>query len=614
MRKQSFIDRMRLTYKLYLPNVLYLVLIAVVVVMMFMSNSMMKQIGEKTNEFNKTALTIRNSVMSIKDYMGNDISFEQLTKEFNNLKAMVKGGEIEEGVANLWKMLEEYHGIADKNLKIEQEIEELTESSIGQSNGYIKMVSEKLADEKGRAEVSTLQRLVIIGANLNTSSNYELKVRFLKLKEDPTLKASMLEYIDTLISNVETDVKRLSGTPFQGMAESARAANNRIKELTSEYIANVAREAALKEKIFEATETGFKLIDDGRAKVNEVTNKLASQFFTILVIVLLVVSIIGILLSVVFARSISRSLKNTISELTTASDSVSNASGQVSGASQSLAEGASEQAAALEETSSSLEEMASMTRQNSDHANQANTLMSEAKVVVGRAGESMKQMSGAMEEMSGYGQEVSKIIKTIDEIAFQTNLLALNAAVEAARAGEAGQGFAVVADEVRNLAQRAAEAAKNTAALIETTVSKIGEANNLVKQTDEAFTGVVDSSAKVADLVGGIASATGEQAQGIDQINQAVAQMDSVVQNNAASAEESAGATEELNNLAGNLKDIVDQLTQMVGGVSASGAAGSDSYAAAGMKPTRIGAPAAQPERDARPAPTAYLETDMDDF
>jgi methyl-accepting chemotaxis protein len=275
--------------------------------------------------------------------------------------------------------------------------------------------------------------------------------------------------------------------------------------------------------------------------------------------------IVGVLLALFIARGITKVLQITATSMDEAAGQVASASGQVSSASQQLAEGASENAASLEETSSSLEEMSSMTKQNADNAVQANSLMQETHGVVSRAATSMKELTTSMEDISVAGQDIGKIIKTIDEIAFQTNLLALNAAVEAARAGEAGQGFAVVADEVRNLAQRAAEAARNTSELIEGTIQKIQQGSNLVHQTDEAFGEVTTNADKVAHLVGEIAAASQEQAQGIEQINTAMSQMDHVTQQNAANAEESASASEELNAQAFSMKDAVDQLMRMVG-------------------------------------------------
>jgi len=195
-----------------------------------------------------------------------------------------------------------------------------------------------------------------------------------------------------------------------------------------------------------------------------------------------------------------------------------------------------EQASAVEETSASINQIASMTKHNASKAQEANDLMQNIIKEINQADSSMFSLNKAMEELSEGSAETAKIIKTIDEIAFQTNLLALNAAVEAARAGEAGQGFAVVADEVRNLAMRSAEAAKNTAALIEDTVKKIKYGSNLLKTTSEAFSGVSDKSKKASEYVEEIAVASNEQAQGIDQVNKALAEIDQSTQENAAQA------------------------------------------------------------------------------
>ena len=291
--------------------------------------------------------------------------------------------------------------------------------------------------------------------------------------------------------------------------------------------------------------------------------------------------LLGVALGVImlFGRSISRPIARIVEGLSENGDRVSAASGQVTSSSQQLAEGASEQAASIEETSASLEEMSSMTRQNADNARQADQLMANTKGSVSRSSQIMNELTTSMGEISAASEETSKIIKTIDEIAFQTNLLALNAAVEAARAGEAGAGFAVVADEVRNLAMRAAEAAKNTANLIEGTVKRVKDGSELVGKTEKEFREVAINVEQSSELVGQISVASQEQAQGIEQVSKAVSEMDKVVQRNAANAEESASASEEMNSEAKRLKRFVGELRTVVSGSGSSGPVGNSEQA-----------------------------------
>ncbi|MGD1083925.1 MAG: methyl-accepting chemotaxis protein [Verrucomicrobiota bacterium] len=284
---------------------------------------------------------------------------------------------------------------------------------------------------------------------------------------------------------------------------------------------------------------------------------------------LIIVVLVVLALTVVVGRRVTRGillgLGRPVDDLSEGAELTSTAAEQVSASSQSLAEGASQQAASLQQTSASLEEIASMTKKNAANAQTTKDLANKARADADAGANDMRLMSQAMQEIKTSGDDIGKIIKTIDEIAFQTNILALNAAVEAARAGEAGLGFAVVAEEVRNLAQRSAQAAKETATKIETAISKTSQGVQMSRKVSESLAGIVTNVRQVDELLGEIATASREQSEGISQVNAAVSQMDKIVQSNAASAEETASAAQEMNAHAQILRGIVEELQVLTG-------------------------------------------------
>ncbi|MDK2585857.1 methyl-accepting chemotaxis protein [Romboutsia sedimentorum] len=255
---------------------------------------------------------------------------------------------------------------------------------------------------------------------------------------------------------------------------------------------------------------------------------------------------------------ITNDLSETMSQINLASEEVGAASNQVSSGSQMLAQGATEQASAIQELSATIIDISEKIKDTANNAQEANTLTLSAGREVKAGNEQMEQMVKAMDEISFTSSEIGRIIKTIDDIAFQTNILALNAAVEAARAGSAGKGFAVVADEVRNLAAKSAEAAKNTAILIENSIKAVGNGSKIVDNTAESLQRIIDTTNKTIVLVYEIAKASEEQSSAIAQVTLGVDQISDVVQTNSATSEESAAASEELSGQAQMLKSLIE--------------------------------------------------------
>ncbi|MGE0086877.1 MAG: methyl-accepting chemotaxis protein [Desulfococcaceae bacterium] len=256
-------------------------------------------------------------------------------------------------------------------------------------------------------------------------------------------------------------------------------------------------------------------------------------------------------------QKMTSNLRNLIGQVNRAAEQVTSGAEQIKNSGQSLSHNAARQAAAIEQITSAMTEIGSQTRANAENASHARVLAGESRTMAEQGSAEMKQMMSSMEVISQASRSVAKIIRVIDEIAFQTNLLSLNAAVEAARAGRHGKGFAVVAGEVRNLAARSAEAAKETADLIEGSVQKVEEGNKIAVKTAAELNKILDSTVKTANLVEEIAMASNEQAQGIEQVNLGLSQVEQVTHQNIISAEETASASEKFSDQAGELKNIL---------------------------------------------------------
>ncbi|MEW6665644.1 MAG: methyl-accepting chemotaxis protein [Thermodesulfobacteriota bacterium] len=481
--------------------------------------------------------------------------------------------------ARLDQALKAIHGVMTHE-GVGQDGSEKLKSAESELNGYRSGLNDyiRLENEKKTIEgflsgayapmLDTIQKagLFVEEMLMRTQILQGVSTAYLSKGSAESWKSTETEFSKTLAA-IEDFLKKVdSSEQLREAGQIVLAQFKEIKAKLETHHGHVLKQATLRGRMdAQAGKLDTICSQLGSASVERLRNQTESSV-TLIFGFIAAALLLGVGYAVYSIRKIVGKLRGVIQGISEGAGQVSGAAAQVSSASQSLAEGASQQAASIEETSSSLEEMASMTRQNADHAGEADSLMQETKQIVASANEVMAELTGSMKGISTASEETSKIIKAIDEISFQTNLLALNAAVEAARAGQAGAGFAVVADEVRNLAMRAADAARNTAGLIEETVKRVKDGGALVDRGNEAFARVAESAGRVAELVAEISAASRDQAQGIEQVNKAVADMDKVVQQTAASAEESASASEEMNAQAEQMKSFVQDLAVLVAG------------------------------------------------
>ena len=368
------------------------------------------------------------------------------------------------------------------------------------------------------SDMTSLERGIAFSAVLSQANKMETLKR--QFSEAATLASSDMRELDRLSNsegakNTIRELEKAHEAALSAHAEMLKLLSSQqmdlaLQKFESEVAPRLQNIATAAKRMIETQSQDLERMSAAARQEKATTNILMTS--------LLALGVLAGVLVLITLRNGTAALRGLTGEVNVCAKEVSQASKQISSASQSLSVGASRQASSLEETSASSQEMSSMTQTNADNSRRAAEVMSEVDREVQGANQTLEQMKSSMAEINASSEKIAKIIKVIDEISFQTNILALNAAVEAARAGDAGMGFAVVADEVRRLAQRCAQAAKDTAGLIEESIGKSSEGSAKLNHVSDAVIRITTSANRVKQLVDELNTSSQEQARGVDHI------------------------------------------------------------------------------------------------
>ena len=621
----KLVRNLKIKHKLQATSILYIILICMVAYFSVSSRSLINASSDEQRALNSLSFDIKQTAMAVKDYVYAQITIEDLQKQFDTLIGKLTDDKLINDLKKIAAKADTYDKRRLRNVEISHQIGQLTDTSITASNDTIKGISQRLVDENTRAEVSNLERAVIVGANINTTSNFQIKVLFGKLKADIGVKNELLQLLDTLVKNVTKDVQMLRGTEYEGVAEGALKINLAIKEMVAEFINNVQTLNAIENDIFGQIDT----IDH---QINELVTESSGDlfgtikgYFSQIIAFILIASAVGMLINFFLGQAISGSLgklnrlvkdlaegdgdltkrislasqdetgelakwinlfveklHQIIHNMSTHADALNNSSSDLTTISHQMndsARRASEEtsgvAASAEEMSSNMNSVAAASEQASTNVSMVASASEEMAITVKEiaisaekartvTNDAVQKATGATSNIKKLGEaadQISKVTEVITEISEQTNLLALNATIEAARAGEAGKGFAVVANEIKELAKQTAQATLE----IKTKIDGIQTSSSQTVSEIDTISKVIDEVdaivSSIATAVEEQSTATQEVAGNVNQASLGIGEVNENVTQSSAVSDQIAKGVADVNDATGMLMENSGRVT-----------------------------------------------------